>query len=77
MIVGMPIYEYRCNTCQASFEARRTMSEASAGVNCPRGHDDVVKLFSLFAATGRAETSPMSNCGSPVPGSCGGACACH
>lgn len=73
----MPFYEYHCKTCEASFEARRSAADASTGVLCPSGHEDVVKLISVFAATGRAEASPLTACGSPVAGSCGGGCACH
>ncbi len=73
----MPVYEYRCKTCETSFEQRRSVAEASSAVLRPAGHGDVVKLISIFAATGRAEPSPLTACGSPVPGSCGGGCACH
>jgi putative FmdB family regulatory protein len=73
----MPLYEYHCKTCDTSFEERRPVAEASSGLLCPGGHSDVVKLISVFAATGRAASSPMTACGSPVPGSCGGGCACH
>jgi putative FmdB family regulatory protein len=73
----MPFYEYRCMTCETPFEALRSVAEASTGVLCPQGHSDVVKLISVFATTGRAESSSLTACGSPVPGSCGGGCACH
>jgi putative FmdB family regulatory protein len=72
----MPLYEYRCRTCDTSFEERRPVAEATSRVLCPAGHHDVVKLISVFAATGRAEASPLTACGSPVPGSCGAGCAC-
>lgn len=73
----MPIYEYRCRTCDNDFETRHAASEVPSALRCPSGHDDVVKLISLFAAPGRVGASPATACGSPVVGSCGGACACH
>ena len=73
----MPFYEYRCKTCETSFEVRRSVAEASTGVLCPSGHDEVINLISVFAPTGRVEASPLTACGSAAPGSCGGGCACH
>ena len=73
----MPLYEYRCRTCDTRFEARRPMTHADAPARCPDGHEDALRLLSVFAATGR--TSAGS--GAPVPasvpaGGCGAACAC-
>jgi putative FmdB family regulatory protein len=72
----MPVYEYRCRTCDEVFEARRPMSESSASATCPSGHDGAVRLLSVFAAVG----GPAGG-GSPAPasggGCCGGGCGCH
>jgi putative FmdB family regulatory protein len=68
----MPIYEFRCRTCDEHFELRRSMQEADATSSCPRGHDDVVRLLPAFATTGHA-TAPQG-CGAGG-GCCGGACA--
>jgi putative FmdB family regulatory protein len=68
----MPLYEYRCRTCDAVFEARRPMGEADAGLTCPDGHGDTVRLLSVFSATGRAAGAPAA-----PSAPCGAACACH
>ena len=34
----MPIYEYRCTTCDTVYERRRAMAEADAPSHCPGGH---------------------------------------
>ncbi len=69
----MPLYEYRCRTCDATFEARRPMLEANAPVPCPDGHVDSVRLLSAFAsvAAARERSAPASR----VP--CGAHCACY
>jgi putative FmdB family regulatory protein len=79
----MPTYEFRCRTCDAVFEERRPMSEASAPATCPAGHPDAVKLLSVFASTGGRQTSSVSSSdvaaamSAPRAGGCGGGCACH
>lgn len=75
----MPLYEYRCKSCDTRFEARRSMAEADAPVTCPEGHVGAQRLLTVFATTGRAaggEARPAA----PMPaggGCCGGACGCH
>jgi putative FmdB family regulatory protein len=74
----MPVYEYRCQTCDTRFEARRPMSEASAPINCPDGHLDTTRLLSVFASVGHgSEPAAMPAGGAgPVGGGCGPGCAC-
>jgi putative FmdB family regulatory protein len=69
------VYEYRCRSCDEVFEVRRPMSEADAPAVCPSGHDDAVRLLSVFAgvSAGAATGSSVSN--APT-GPCGGGCAC-
>jgi putative FmdB family regulatory protein len=72
---AMPTYEFRCKTCDAVFEERRAMSEANDPAQCPQGHDNSVRLLSVFASVGA--TAPKQ---APAPrsgGGCGGGCACH
>ncbi|MGH9209746.1 MAG: FmdB family zinc ribbon protein [Acidimicrobiales bacterium] len=69
----MPLYEYRCRTCDESFEIRRPVADADAPAACPSGHGDAVRLLAAFAATGRASAAPAA----PAPGPCGGSCACY
>lgn len=71
----MPLYEYRCPTCDRVFEQRRSMAQADADVRCPAGHTGVRRLLSVFASTGSAAPSP-GPVAAPVRG-CGGGCACH
>ena len=50
----MPLYEFRCRTCDDTFEVRRPMSQAGDPASCPSGHDDAVRLLSVFASVGVA-----------------------
>lgn len=72
----MPLYEYRCRTCEERFEARRSLEDADAPVACPSGHTGAVRLLTAFASTGRAAVgagpAPMPSGG----GCCGGGCGC-
>jgi hypothetical protein len=52
---------------------RRSMNESAAPASCPNGHDDTVRLLSMFAATGAARSTELSAVGG---GCCGGACGC-
>ena len=71
----MPVYEYRCRSCDEVFEVRRPMSESSEPATCPDGHADAVRLLSVFASVG-ASRSAGSDAPAPT-GSCGGGCACY
>ena len=71
----MPLYEFRCKTCDDTFEVRRPMSESSAPATCPQGHDGAVRLLSVFASVGAAGAPAPSAAPRPA-GGCGGACAC-
>ncbi len=74
----MPLYEFRCRTCDDTFDVRRPMSQAGDPATCPAGHDDAVRLLSVFASVG----APAGG-GSPTPaprmtgGGCGAGCGCH
>lgn len=71
----MPLYEFRCRTCDELFEVRRPMSEASDPATCPNGHDGAVRLLSAFASVGAAGAPAPAAAPRPA-GGCGGACAC-
>ena len=79
----MPTYEFRCRTCDTTFEERRPMAEANAPAPCPHGHADTVKLLSVFASVGAKQASSVSSAdvaaamSAPRAGGCGGSCACH
>lgn len=73
----MPLYEFRCKTCDDTFEVRRSMSEAGAPVTCPEGHPGAVRLLSVFASVGASVGSPSPAPAAPRVGGCGSACGCH
>jgi len=73
----MPLYEFRCRTCETQFEERRPMSEASAPATCPNGHGDSVRLLSVFASVGGGAAPSASPAPRPSGGCCGGGCHAH
>lgn len=73
----MPLYEYRCRTCDETFEERRPMSQASEPALCAQGHE-AVRLLSVFASVGGSSASAPAPSPAPRPAmGCGGGCACH
>jgi putative FmdB family regulatory protein len=72
----VPLYEFRCKTCDDTFELRRSMSEAGDPASCPDGHP-AVRLLSVFASVGAASAAPTPVPPMPRAGGCGGGCACH
>lgn len=68
----MPVYEYRCDTCDERFELRRSLAEAGAPARCPAGHAGARRLLSVFATAGRSGAPSPA----PVAGGCGAGCAC-
>ncbi|HZC27531.1 MAG TPA: zinc ribbon domain-containing protein [Actinopolymorphaceae bacterium] len=74
----VPRYDYRCRTCEATFEHAHPMSEASAPTPCPQGHPDTVKLLSTVALGGRTQggAAGMGAGSAGGGGCCGGACGC-
>ncbi|MBM3637909.1 MAG: zinc ribbon domain-containing protein [Actinobacteria bacterium] len=75
----MPLYEFRCKSCDTTFEERRPMSEASAPATCPNGHDTAVRVLSVFASVGASGASaPAAAPSMPMGGGCcGGSCHAH
>ena len=75
----MPLYEFRCRTCETTFELRRPMSAAGDPASCPDGHDGAVRLLSVFATAGAAVGGSSSSEQTPRVsggGCCGGGCGC-
>ncbi|MBZ9595701.1 MULTISPECIES: FmdB family zinc ribbon protein [Streptomyces] len=69
----MPRYEYRCRTCDDTFEVSRPMAESSAPADCPAGHADTVKLLSAVAVGGSSSApAPARPMGGGGGGCCGG-----
>lgn len=76
-MTSMPLYDFRCRTCDETFEIRRPMSEASDPATCPQGHEGAVRLLSVFASVGASGSSaPTPTTPRPTGGGCGGGCAC-
>ena len=67
----MPRYEYRCRTCEDTFEVSRPMAQSAAPAACPAGHPDTVRLLSTVAMSGTAAAAPSGG------GCCGGSCGCR
>lgn len=79
MLAGMALYEYRCRSCESTFEVRRPMAEANEPATCPDGHPGAVRLLSVFASVGGGAPSG-SSMPAPAPmagGCCGGGCHPH
>jgi putative FmdB family regulatory protein len=76
MLVSMPLYEYRCRTCDTTFDLRRTMSESGDPAECPAGHPGAVRLLSVFASTGGSTTAPSMPRSGGGGGGCGSGCGC-
>ena len=72
----MPLYEYRCLSCDDVFEVRRSMTDADSDVTCPDGHADVKRLLAVFATSGRATQTAAPASSTPARG-CGAGCGCH
>lgn len=43
-----PLYEFRCKTCDDTFEMRRSMAESNLALSYPAGHDNAVRLLSVL-----------------------------
>ncbi|MFJ7774606.1 zinc ribbon domain-containing protein [Streptomyces yangpuensis] len=67
----MPRYEFRCRTCDDTFEVSRPMAESSAPADCPAGHADTVKLLSAVAVGGSSSAPVPAR---PMGGGGGGGC---
>ncbi|MEW1551022.1 FmdB family zinc ribbon protein [Streptomyces tsukubensis] len=72
----MPRYEFRCRTCDDTFEIDRPMARSGEPASCPDGHDDTVKLLSAVAVGGTATGAPRAAAsgGGGGGGCCGGGC---
>ncbi len=66
----MPLYEYRCERCGATFEKLVPLAERDAGQRCPKCSSNRVKrLISTFSVGGR-ESASESTCPTCTTGTC-------
>ena len=73
----MPLYEFRCRTCDEAFEVRRPMAEANDPATCPDGHTYAVRLLSVFASVGAPTSGGSASAPAPrMGGGCGSGCGC-
>ena len=66
----MPIYEYRCSSCNSKFELLRGLSKASEGTECPRCHSPAERILSTFSSLSRDESGQTSSIGGSSCSSC-------
>jgi putative FmdB family regulatory protein len=71
----MPLYEYYCRTCEATFEKLRPLTVSDQPAECPSGHPGAGRTITVFATLGRAGREEQAP---PISGGCcgGGGCAC-
>ena len=75
----MPLYEYRCNDCAATFEMLRQSSERELAALCPRCESTAsMPLISRVNAGSGARTGGAAAFadGGGAGGCCGGSCGC-
>lgn len=72
----MPIYEYRCESCDRRFQTMRGMSERLAPVTCDAcGSERTELAFSVPGRVGAATSDAPAGCARGIPGCAGGGCA--
>jgi putative FmdB family regulatory protein len=64
----MASYDFRCRTCDSSFEVRRSITDVSTPT-CPQGHAETSRVFTPVAV-GAGASAPVPQGG----GCCGGGC---
>lgn len=76
----MPIYEYRCDDCQDTFEVLTSFSNRDHAQTCPScngGHSHVqVSSFAALGAEPSGEDFATPTAATGGGCACGGACSC-
>ena len=61
----MPLYEYRCKTCESTFEVLQSLNESDDELACPQcDSSDTAKVFAPFASLGSAKSAAACDTGS-------------
>ncbi len=67
----MPIYEFRCEQCDSTFEKLFTSSQQKLSLSCPECESgDVTQLFSVFGV-GTLDSASAPTADMPMCGTCG------
>lgn len=53
------------------------MSQANEPATCAKGHENAVRLLSVFASVGGSSASSAPTMPAPKMGGCGSGCGCH
>ena len=48
----MPLYDFKCPTCDERFEMRRSFEEYDEPVTCPNGHEGARRVISSWGTAG-------------------------
>ncbi len=73
----MPIYEYRCEACEGSFEVLTSFAERDKAHVCPSCESERTRvLVSSFASFSSGESAPIDAGPKSGGGCCGGSCGC-
>ena len=75
----MPVYEYRCSSCDHLFERLRPMSRMDDEAPCPQcdgGSTRMMSVFAAFSSSSNGETSAVAGAGGGCGGCGPGGCAC-
>lgn len=74
----MPLYEYRCQTCSATFDLLRPMADRQLAAVCPRCESrSTMPLISQVALHAGAQATVPGPAPRPGGGGCGTSCGCH
>jgi putative FmdB family regulatory protein len=78
VLLGMPLYEYRCNNCDNTFDTLIRSLEGTPSVTCKLcSSADVHRLVSRFAMVGGFDDTFVSSPDASAGGCCGGSCGCR
>jgi putative FmdB family regulatory protein len=70
----MPLYEYKCEECEARFEQLRPLSAIDDPASCPAGHSGR-RVISIFSAVCKDSAGEPNLIGGGCSGGCAN-CAC-
>ncbi|HEV8115794.1 MAG TPA: zinc ribbon domain-containing protein [Acidimicrobiales bacterium] len=48
----MPVYDFRCPSCEARFEVQRSIADFDQPTSCPQGHEGAVRVITTWGVTG-------------------------